>query len=365
MAYAICRINKLKSGQIGSVNSHNRRETEVPNADPNGETHTLVGEGDSITNLVADRIAAAGIKKPRKDAVHAVEIVLSASPEYFRPDNPAAWGEFDPTRLNAWSTRTQQFLEERYGDRLVSLDLHLDEATPHAHAVVVPLVEKQRKLRGKDEYRTVESLCAKDLFNKGQLVSLQSDYAAAVKDIGLHRGVQGSKAKHERVSQFYTLTHSAPLPKPKPPKVKLPDPPRTFWNSAEKLRAWLDKQAKIIEERIENALQALSERYDDLNKQADAYYRRAIAAERRLLAFTREYGTPEGIDTLLADKDAQIASLTASEASTQQVLDHQRDLLDQAAKVITDQQSQIKHLEFEVKTLKPSPGQKGPGVSLD
>ncbi len=35
-----------------------------------------------------------------------------------------------------------QWLDDQYGDRIVRAELHLDEATPHIHAYLVPLDER-------------------------------------------------------------------------------------------------------------------------------------------------------------------------------------------------------------------------------
>ncbi|WP_434472223.1 plasmid recombination protein [Aeromonas veronii] len=36
-------------------------------------------------------------------------------------------------------------LKKRYGENLISVELHCDERTPHLHAEVVPLVKKNQK----------------------------------------------------------------------------------------------------------------------------------------------------------------------------------------------------------------------------
>ena len=365
MAYAICRINKLKANQTSAVNGHNRREIAVPNSDPNGDHMTLVGEGKSIPDLVADRIAEAGVRKPRKDAVHAVEVMLSASPEYFRPDNPGAWGEYDPTRLDAWLARTTQFLEDRWGDRVVSVDLHLDEATPHVHAVMVPLVDKERKLRGKDEYRSVTTLCAKDLFDKQALRDLQTDYHAAVADCGLERGIKGSQAEHGTIKQFYSLANTAPAPLPEMPKVALPElPDKLTALNQSSMRAWLDQQAERAEARIAAALEGWADKAHEWKSQAVAYHQKYLKTQQQLLAFCREFGSPEGVRAALDAKDAQIASQEAVAQSQAQTLAENRELLGEAQKAIEGLQGRVKVLEYENHQLTRSDPDKGPRIDL-
>jgi hypothetical protein len=68
--------------------------------------------------------------------------------------------------------------------------LHQDEKTPHIHAVVIPITEKNR-------------LSADTLFNPKTLAQLQTDYAQAMNHHGLERGVAGSRRQHQDMKQLY------------------------------------------------------------------------------------------------------------------------------------------------------------------
>lgn len=201
------RIQKLKCSNISGAKKHNQRTHQPDNADPDKKdlNQVLVGS-DDLDSLVFSRIKESGakyIESGKNASTLAVEMVLSASPEYFR-DNPSDTGEFDEQKMVAWRDANLSFLKKKYGDNLVRVDLHLDEATPHMHAIITPLVEKQRKLRGKDAYRTVTVLDAKNMFNRSALVELQTDAAEAVKHLGIQRGLRYSKAKHTSIKQFYS-----------------------------------------------------------------------------------------------------------------------------------------------------------------
>ena len=80
--------------------------------------------------------------------------------------------------------------------------MHTDEQTPHLSAYVVPLTADKR-------------LSAKTFIgNRTQMSEDQTTYAQCVEDLGLRRGVEGSKAKHQRISQMYkTLTAPVEVPK--------------------------------------------------------------------------------------------------------------------------------------------------------
>ena len=201
------RIQKLKCSNISGAKKHNQRTHQPDNADPDKKylNQVLVGS-DDLDSLVFSRIKESGakyIESGKNASTLAVEMVLSASPEYFR-DNPCDSGDFDERKMLAWRDANLSFLKKKYGDNLVRVDLHLDEATPHMHAIITPLVEKQRKLRGKDAYRTVTVLDAKNMFNRSALVELQTDAAEAVKHLGIQRGLRYSKAKHTSIKQFYS-----------------------------------------------------------------------------------------------------------------------------------------------------------------
>ncbi len=203
MNYAICRVGKLKSAsKIRSVGNHNQRKMDVPNADPDRPQGRIYGSEKNLDQLVHERLEKTDCKT-RKDSVLAMEIMLSASPSYFRPKNPLKWGTFEKEKLKSWVNTARDFLKEKYGDNLVAVDLHLDERTPHIHAIITPIEKKQRKKRGKDEYYEQNVLSAKTMFGKYQLRQLQTDYAKAVEPLGLVRGSPKSKSKHQTLKQYY------------------------------------------------------------------------------------------------------------------------------------------------------------------
>jgi Plasmid recombination enzyme/Protein of unknown function (DUF3991)/Toprim-like len=201
MAYGICRIRKLKAGSLGGSDRHTNRERYTPNADPEKQHIRIIGEPDGINTpnletLVKQHI---GNQTIRKNAVLAVEFMLTASPEYFRPDDPGKAGYYHQQRLEDFQQTACEWLINSYGDRIVRAELHLDESTPHIHAYMVPLDEKGklncRALLGGSRYRLSE---------------LQDSFAAAVAPLGLERGIKGSLAKHTKIQQYYTAINKAP-----------------------------------------------------------------------------------------------------------------------------------------------------------
>ena len=201
MAYGICRIQKLKAGAVGRSALHTSRKRDTPNADPEKQHIRIIGQPDSpnipdLETLVRQHI---GNQTIRKNAVLAVEFLLTASPEYFRPDNPSMAGYYEPQRLESFQQKACEWLTNSYGDRIVRAELHLDESTPHIHAYMVPLDEKGklncRALLGGSRYRLSE---------------LQDSFAQAMKPLGLERGIKGSRAKHTEVRKYYAAINQQP-----------------------------------------------------------------------------------------------------------------------------------------------------------
>ena len=201
MAYGICRIQKLKAGSVGGSAQHTNRQRYTPNADPEKQHIRMIGQPDApntpdLETLVRQHI---GDQTIRKNAVLAVEFLLTASPEYFRPDDPSKAGYYEEQRLEDFQQSACQWLVNRYGERIVRAELHLDESTPHIHAYMVPIDERGklncRALLGGSRYRLSE---------------LQDDFAQAMATLGLERGIKGSKAKHTEISKYYAAVNSEP-----------------------------------------------------------------------------------------------------------------------------------------------------------
>ena len=118
MGYAIARIAKLKRGNLAGSASHCARTRVTPNADPTSQNIRFIGSDDpseKLEDLVLNKINPPSQKrKIRSDAVWCVELLLTASPKYFRPDNPTHGGYYDPTRMKEWLTANQQYLNQTW-----------------------------------------------------------------------------------------------------------------------------------------------------------------------------------------------------------------------------------------------------------
>ena len=90
---------------------------------------------------------------------------------------------------------------ERHGkENVVATSIHRDETTPHLVAYVVP-IDPQGKLNAREF-----------LGGRAKLSKMQTEFHSKVKDLGLDRGLEGSKAEHKTIKEFYAELQE-PLPK--------------------------------------------------------------------------------------------------------------------------------------------------------
>ena len=184
--FAILRCAKIKAlGNMGASLQHTFRERETPNADPARirDNTVLVGAEDS--RGVLDAWHARAPEKIRSNAVHGLE--------YFIGGSPGALNAMSRDDQDAYFCRALDWLEERHGkENVLSAVIHRDEATPHMTVMTIPLDD-----RGRLNARALVG-------DRGKLSAMQTDFAERVgQPHGLERGVQGSKATHERVKSAY------------------------------------------------------------------------------------------------------------------------------------------------------------------
>lgn len=192
MSYAILRLSKIKNlGMVTSATQHNYRLQDTPNANPEwaalNEEYLNHGHRN-YWHLANERIAELHLTRLRSDAVRALELVLTGSPEGFRRD---ATGQALDVRGTPWVQDNLAFVRQHFGPKnVVSFTLHQDEVTPHIHAVVVPITVDGR-------------LSSRDVFSPASLRQLQTDYAKAMAPHGFERGIKYSTAIHEDVRRHY------------------------------------------------------------------------------------------------------------------------------------------------------------------
>ena len=203
--YSFISTEKIKdAGTFTRKMEHNfRLFGHIPNADPNrtylNEELISLPNGSTYIDEYNKKILNSKYYQNhavRKDAVRGIEIMMTYSGKEIPED-------FDRSK---WQEENIKWLKDYFGDEnVISAVLHLDETTPHIHAIVIPMVN--------------ERLNAKEfLGGRQKLRELISDYSKRMEPLGLTRGLKGSTAKHTDIRDFYTALNTEKiktLPEPK------------------------------------------------------------------------------------------------------------------------------------------------------
>lgn len=185
--YVILGVKKIKGGSIAASDSHCSRTRETLNADTE-KLHLnelLVGEDRPLREMIEERISEQGIWR-RSNSVEAVELLTGASRAHFLNHE----GEIDMEKVIEWRRADVQWLKSEFGDNLLKAGSHADEHSPHNWAYVLPVVNGRLNARAL-------------VGDRQDLSRLLDRYAKAMEPLGLERGVQGSKAKHQDIKRFY------------------------------------------------------------------------------------------------------------------------------------------------------------------
>lgn len=186
MKKAIFRIQKLKSARsVSGCLKHNFRDLDTPNADMNKLDQNEVLAGPKTATEVFETYSSKLPEKIRKNAVMGIEVLATASPEFFETASPETQKAFFADSL--------KFVQSKFGkSNVVSAIVHNDESTPHLQCLIIPLVAG--KLSAK---RFVGG-------SKHELSRLQTKFHSRVEHHGLERGQIKSKATHNTIKNFYT-----------------------------------------------------------------------------------------------------------------------------------------------------------------
>lgn len=174
MSFCIMRMAKLKGWMNVRMSlQHNTRERMPPNADPkwSGENYNYGGDTED-TMCRMDRVMP---EKIRDNAVYAVEVVMTASPDF-----SGNWKEY----LQACDKWAQGIFGK---ENLMHINHHFDESTPHTHILFTPI--KDGKLNAKHFIGG----------HRDRMAELQNDFYEKVgKQFELERGQsrEETKARH-------------------------------------------------------------------------------------------------------------------------------------------------------------------------
>ncbi|HHQ2415082.1 plasmid recombination enzyme family protein [Enterobacter asburiae] len=181
--YSIIRKQSHKKTAIQAVHNHNMRIVieENVNSKKSNLNEILIGTENTRSDIMS-YIKNNDIVIRNKDTVIFNEFVLTASPEFFfnnKNGSKKSRSEYDDN-LKEWVKTQISFLEKENYGKCVNAVLHLDESTPHIHALILPI--KDGKLNNKSFWR-----------GKNSYGRLQDIYNTANSKFDLKRGEEKSK----------------------------------------------------------------------------------------------------------------------------------------------------------------------------
>ena len=249
--YAIFRVKKITGkAHATAATAHNYRQYSVDNADehaPHPSLEFLNPAERGYWDLANERISQAGIVPRRSDAIRCVEVVMTATPEWFKRNEQGQAADYSTSK---WTQDNLTYLQKTFGkENVVAFKLHQDEKTPHIHALIIPITPDGR-------------LSAREMVGRPTLKKYQNSYAAVMAEHGLQRGVDNSKTKHKPMRQFYgqqaqTAQQVGELIGPvayQPAEVK--EPSTRFSD----LKKWANEQTKAVNDQVRPQVEEANKR---------------------------------------------------------------------------------------------------------
>lgn len=164
MANLVFNIRPAAASDVRNLSAHELHRAPDGNSaiDPARSNLNRVLIGPRTQSEALDALFASGVQRPaaQSEAPY-VQIVVGASADFFRPDDPEAAGTFQADRVEQFEREAVAWLKATFGDDLIHASTHLDETTPHMHVLVAPTYQKAarkpgRKKRGEtdEEFET-------------------------------------------------------------------------------------------------------------------------------------------------------------------------------------------------------------------
>ena len=140
--YAIMRFAKYKGPEISNIEAHNERRKERYASNPDIDLSRskynfhLIEPSGRYRAEAESQIQAAGCRT-RTDSVRVVEVMFTATPEFFK-------GKKLPEVRRYFEEALRFFEQYQSKETIISAVVHMDEKTPHMHLSFVPLTPDGR-----------------------------------------------------------------------------------------------------------------------------------------------------------------------------------------------------------------------------
>ena len=297
------------------ASAHNYDRASVPNADqeaPHPTIEFVNTEKRDYWDLAEERIKDAGIKIRRHDQIRCEEIILTASPEWFKRDEQGRAVDMSDSQ---WLKDIRTYLIETYGEKnLIGFQLQQDEKSPHVHAMVVPITADGR-------------LSCKDVFKPSTLREYQDKFAEAMKPYGLIRGAEHSQAKHQPMKQMYGQQNKTAAELEKQmgeaksyTDVKVDSPGHVVANPEQ----WAAKQSQAVNEQARKQVEEANER---ANKAQTLALENASAKEQ-VRVLQKQLSTSDKLKEGHKAQSGEAAKRMAGGEAPAEIVSRGNDLLD-------------------------------------
>ena len=278
MAYAILTMDKYHTfHQLSGLQRHNDREIPLPHVDGSKSifNQNLIHPGGTYTEAFKNRLLEAEVQyghkvRSRRNSVLLFEFMLTYSKDADVP-------------IKEWAQANVDWLKRKFGEEnIISCVLHMDETTPHIHADIIP-IDKNGNLAAKN---VIDGPFA--------LKKLQTEYAKEMEQFGLTRGEKNTKAKKRTLKEFYGAVNEIdknPAPEKFPDESeeeyikRLKEYIRMQKLAIYKLTLDADRNADVIDTRVDNALYEYSNAINLYNQIADNYDSDLDIINRRLFNY--------------------------------------------------------------------------------
>ena len=226
MNYGIFRSEPIMTlNDLAQIGSHNKREKKAYKSNPNIKLELTKNNVELVPlkekyvkgfhNLTKeyrkqheekqktereDRKRSYSEMLNKSKSVVADELLFTATNKFFK--------DKDKEFILEWANTCMDFVYNDLGytkEQILHATLHLDEATPHIHCVVVPLVKKLDKRTNTERFTISKKQYIKDKIHLSQLQDIYNDRLRE-KGFDLERGIKGSNTKHQKVREFKKTT---------------------------------------------------------------------------------------------------------------------------------------------------------------
>ena len=189
--FCIARIEKVKSFNTMKVIEGHNGKRRLYSEDNVRSEDTVLNKAYKTKNFTTAKemfeankklYEETHTKKMRKDTVKGLDVVGACSKTSF--------DKYDADARKIWEKDCLTFMQKKFKGQEFEIWFHYDETAPHFHAYV-PM--------GKDGIFNANPFCG-----NGEILSKTQDiFAECVSNLGIQRGIKGSKDKHNKIQKFY------------------------------------------------------------------------------------------------------------------------------------------------------------------